>query len=62
MRLLLISDCDEVLFYMVKYFGVWFDEVYDIDFWIEYGDFVQSMMCWDGGLVLICEDMWIMLG
>lgn len=61
MRPLLISDCDEVLLHMVRHFGVWLDEVHDIDFDPSGGDFTDSMRRRPDGGVVASEEMWGLL-
>ena len=43
-RPLLITDCDEVLLYMVAPFREWLDEVHDIDFDMSGGDFAKALI------------------
>jgi hypothetical protein len=43
MKPLLICDCDEVLLHMARHFGVWLDEVHDIEFKLRHGEFETSM-------------------
>jgi hypothetical protein len=43
-RPLLITDCDEVLLYMVAPFREWLDEVHDIEFDMSGGDFAKALL------------------
>lgn len=43
-RPLLITDCDEVLLYMVAPFREWLDEVHDIEFDFSGGDFAKALL------------------
>lgn len=43
-RPLLITDCDEVLLYMVAPFREWLNEVHDIEFDFSGGDFVKALV------------------
>lgn len=43
-RPLLITDCDEVLLYMVAPFREWLDEVHEIDFDFSGGDFAKALV------------------
>lgn len=61
MKPLLITDCDEVLLHMVRHFGRWLDEVHDIDFLPNGGDFATSMKRRPDGALLEREEMWALL-
>lgn len=43
-RPLLVTDCDEVLLYMVAPFREWLDEVHDIEFDMSGGDFAKALV------------------
>ena len=43
-RPLLVTDCDEVLLYMVAPFKAWLDEEHDIDFDFSGGDFAKALI------------------
>ena len=42
-RPLLVTDCDEVLLYMVAPFRAWLDEEHDIEFDFSGGDFAKAL-------------------
>lgn len=60
-RPLLISDCDEVILHMVSHFGAWLDEVHQIDFAPDGGDFSTSMRRRGKETPLAREEMWPLL-
>lgn len=59
---LIISDCDEVLLFMVKYFKEWLEEEGAVTFQLNGSDFVNSMRWTASGEVLAAEDIWKYLG
>ena len=61
-RPLIISDCDEVLLYMVAPFRDWLAETQGVDFRMEGGDFATALRWQNSGEVLGQEDIWRMLG
>lgn len=60
-RPLLITDCDEVLLHMVAHFGAWLDEVHDVAFSPDGGDFSRCMRRKGDGETLAREEMWTLL-
>ncbi len=61
-RPLVISDCDEVLLYMVGHFRDWLGEEQGIDFDFSGGDFAQSMRRQGDGSLVEPEEIWALLG
>ncbi len=61
-RPLIISDCDEVLLYMVSPFRSWLAETQGVDFHMGGNDFSQALRWQDGGAVLEQEEIWRKLG
>ena len=61
-RPLIISDCDEVLLYMVSPFRSWLAETQGVDFHMGSNDFSQALRWQDGGAVLEQEEIWRKLG
>lgn len=61
-RPLIISDCDEVLLYMVSPFRDWLDEEQGIEFHMGTNDFSQALRWQENGEVLAPEEIWRMLG
>ena len=61
-RPLIISDCDEVLLYMVTPFKEWLAETQGVDFRMEGNDFGQALRWQDSGEVLEQEEIWRKLG
>ena len=61
-RPLIISDCDEVLLYMVSPFRDWLDEEQGIEFQMGTNDFSQALRWQENGEVLAPEEIWRMLG
>lgn len=61
-RPLIISDCDEVLLYMVTPFREWLAETQGVEFRMAGNDFSQALRWQDSGEVLEPEDVWRMLG
>jgi hypothetical protein len=57
MKPLLITDCDEVLLHMVRHFGTWLDEAYDIEFDLSHHDWNRAMRPRDGS-TLTPDAMW----
>ena len=60
-RPLVISDCDEVLLYMVSHFRDWLSDDHGVDFDMGGGDFSRAMRHRDSGEVVGQEDMWRLL-
>lgn len=60
-RPLVISDCDEVLLYMVAPFRDWLDEQHGVLFDMSGGDFVRAMKHRDTGDLVEQADMWRLL-
>jgi hypothetical protein len=60
-RPLLITDCDEVLLHMVAPFAGWVDEVHDIHFNFETGDFVDALRHKANGEPLETPAIWPLL-
>ncbi|TMM48053.1 HAD family hydrolase [Qipengyuania marisflavi] len=61
-RPLIISDCDEVLLYMVAPFRDWLAEMQGVEFCMEGNDFAQALRWQKTGEVLAPDDIWRMLG
>ena len=61
-RPLIISDCDEVLLYMVTPFKEWLAETQGVDFRMDGNDFGQALRWQDSGKVLEQEEIWRKLG
>jgi hypothetical protein len=61
-RPLIISDCDEVLLYMVAPFRDWLDETQGVEFRMEGADFSNALRWKDSGDALEAADVWKMLG
>ncbi len=61
-RPLIISDCDEVLLYMVSPFRDWLAETQGVDFNMEGNDFAQALRWQDSGEALEQDEIWRMLG
>ena len=61
-RPLIISDCDEVLLYMVTPFKEWLAETQGVDFRMDGNDFGQALRWQDSGEVLEQEEIWRKLG
>jgi hypothetical protein len=59
---LIISDCDEVLLYMVAHFKEWLEEGEGIAFHLDGNNFATAMRWTDSGEVLKPEDIWKYLG
>ena len=57
-RPLVITDCDEVLLYMVTPFRDWLDEDHAIDFKMEGNNFANALRHRDSGEALAQEDIW----
>lgn len=60
-RPLLITDCDEVLLYMVSHFEAWLAEAHDIDFAFESGSFGGAMTERVSGVAVPEERVWPLL-
>ena len=61
-RPLIISDCDEVLLYMVSPFRDWLAETQGVEFRMEGNDFGSALRWQDSGEVLPQEEIWRKLG
>ena len=61
-RPLIISDCDEVLLYMVAHFKEWLEEGEGIRFQLEGNNFATAMRWEDTGEPLNEKDIWRYLG
>lgn len=61
-RPLIISDCDEVLLYMVAPFKEWLAETQGVEFRMSGNDFTQALRWQDSGEVLAPDEIWKMLG
>lgn len=61
-RPLIISDCDEVLLYMVTPFKEWLAETQGVDFRMDGNDFGEALRWQDSGEVLEQEEIWRKLG
>jgi hypothetical protein len=61
-RPLVISDCDEVLLYMIAPFRDWLGESEGIDFDMSGGEFLNAMKRRDSGELVKAEEMWPLLG
>ena len=60
-RPLLITDCDEVLLYMVSHFRDWLAEDEGVTFDMSRGDFSSAMRRTDSGALLDQAEMWSLL-
>ena len=61
-RPLIISDCDEVLLYMVAPFRDWLSETQGVEFRMVGNDFSRALRWQESGEFLAPEDIWKMLG
>ena len=61
-RPLIISDCDEVLLYMVTPFKEWLAETQGVEFRMIGNDFAQALRWQASGEVLAPDEIWKMLG
>lgn len=61
-RPLLISDCDEVLLYMIAPFRAWLAEQHGVDFDLKDNDFAHAMRYRESGQPVAGEDIWRLLG
>ena len=61
-RPLIISDCDEVLLYMVSPFKDWLAETQGVEFNMTGNDFAQALRWQDSGEVLAPDEIWHKLG
>jgi hypothetical protein len=59
---LIISDCDEVLLYMVAPFRDWLDETQGVSFSMDGADFSNALRWKESGDALEQADVWRMLG
>jgi FMN phosphatase YigB (HAD superfamily) len=60
-RPLLVTDCDEVLLYMVDPFREWLDEVHDIEFDMSGGDFAKALVDRKTRAAVKPTDIWPLL-
>jgi len=60
-RPLIVTDCDEVLLYMISHFRDWLAEDEDIDFDMARGSFADAMHHRISGEPLKEKEMWLML-
>jgi len=60
-RPLVISDCDEVLLYMVSHFADWLGEEEGIDFTLAGNDFAHAMRFRESGEPVPTEQVWKLL-
>jgi len=61
-RPLIISDCDEVILYMVKHFKDWLEDSQGVDFNLEGQNFGEALRWQDSGQLLEPSDIWKKLG
>jgi hypothetical protein len=61
-RPLIISDCDEVLLYMVVPFRDWLSEAHDIEFSLQGHDFANALKYRKDGSVVESAKIWKLLG
>ena len=61
-RPLIVSDCDEVLLYMVAPFKEWLAETQGVEFRMAGNDFSQALRWLDSGEVLEPDEIWRKLG
>lgn len=61
-RPLIISDCDEVLLYMVAPFRDWLAETQGVEFRMEGADFSNALRWQESGEILAPNEIWRMLG
>lgn len=61
-RPLIISDCDEVLLYMVTPFKEWLAETQGVEFRMGGNDFAQALRWHDSGELLEPDEIWTKLG
>ncbi len=61
-RPLIISDCDEVLLYMVSPFRDWLAETQGVEFRMEGNDFAKALRWQESGELLAPEAIWQKLG
>ncbi|MCJ2184214.1 HAD family hydrolase [Novosphingobium sp. 1949] len=62
MKPLLITDCDEVLLYMIGHFKTWLAEAHGVVFDLDRSDFYQAMRREGSGEALTMEQSWALLG
>ena len=60
-RPLIVSDCDEVLLYMVSHFRDWLEEEEGVGFAMEGGEFMRAMRRKDTGATLEPDEIWALL-
>lgn len=61
-RPLIISDCDEVILYMVTHFKDWVEETQGVDFDLVGGNFAKALRWKESGDFLEQNDIWRLLG
>lgn len=61
-RPLIISDCDEVLLYMVSHFKEWLEATQGVDFNLEGHNFAEALRWQKSGELLEGIEIWKMLG
>lgn len=61
-RPLIISDCDEVILYMVKHFKDWLEDSQGVDFNLEGHNFSEALRWKESGELLEPIDVWTKLG
>ncbi len=61
-RPLIISDCDEVILYMVKHFKDWLEDSQGVDFNLEGQNFGEALRWQESGQLLEPSDIWKKLG
>ena len=61
-RPLIVSDCDEVLLYMVAPFRDWVAEAHGVEFRMDSADFSQALRRQDTGEILSKDEIWALLG
>lgn len=61
-RPLIVSDCDEVLLYMVAPFRDWLAETQGVEFRVVGNDFAHALRWQESGELLAPDEIWTMLG
>ena len=61
-RPLIVTDCDEVLLHMVRYFRAWLDTEHDVELALETHSFAEAMRRCGEDKPLGEEEMWRLLG
>lgn len=61
-RPLIISDCDEVILYMVAPFKEWLEQSQGVDFNLDGQNFAEALRWQESGEVLEASDVWRKLG